>query len=91
MNKIELIEALRENNDLSRSEAIQVVELFFGSIADTLAKGERVEIRDLCSFIVKSYESYAGRNPKTGEIVQVKPKKLPSFRPGLELKSRVDR
>ena len=91
MNKIDLIGALKERNGISRSEAWKVVELFFDSIAGILAKGERVEIRGLCSFFVKHYKSYAGRNPKTGETVRVKPKKLPYFKPVLELKRRVDR
>jgi integration host factor subunit beta len=91
MNKIDLIEALKESNGLSRSEARKVVELFFDSMADALAQGDRVEIRGLCSFFVKHYESYAGRNPRTGKMVQVQPKKLPFFKSGLDLKKRVDR
>lgn len=90
MNKLELIDALTERSGLLKSEVRKVVELFFGSMADALARGDRVEIRDLCSFHVKHYESYAGRNPKTGKVVQVKPKKLPFFKPGSELKRRVD-
>jgi integration host factor subunit beta len=49
-----------------------------------------VEIRGLCSFFVKEYDGYTGRNPKTGEKVKIKPKKLPFFKPGKELKERVD-
>ena len=60
-------------------------------MAEELAKGGRVEIRGLCSFFVKGYGSYIGRNPKTGERVRIKPKKLPFFKPGKELKERVDR
>jgi integration host factor subunit beta len=56
-----------------------------------MAQGERVEIRGLCSFFVKSYKTYTGRNPKTGEKVIIKPKKLPFFKSGKELKERVDR
>jgi integration host factor subunit beta len=55
-----------------------------------LAKGERVEIRVLCSFYVKNYKAYVGRNPKTGEPTKVKPKKLPLFKCGKELRERVD-
>ena len=55
-----------------------------------VAKGDRVEIRGLCSFFVKEYQSYQGRNPKTGERVQVAPKRLPFFKCGKELKERVD-
>ena len=90
MNKLELISALKNQTDISKSEAAKVVDLFFGSMSDALARGDRVEIRGLCSFFVKEYESYTGRNPKTGESVRIKPKKLPFFKCGRELKERVD-
>ena len=90
MNKLELIKNLKEVCQLSKKEAAAIVDLFFGKISDTLAEGDRVEIRGLCSFFVKEYRSYQGRNPKTGESVQVAPKKLPFFKCGRELKERVD-
>ena len=90
MNKLELIQALKESNGLSKSEAATIVDLFFNEMANALAKGDRVEIRGLCSFYVKKYKAYAGRNPKTGEPTRVKPKKLPFFKCGKELKDRVD-
>jgi len=90
MNKHELIQALKDTTNLSRSKAASVVDIFFNGMADALAKGERVEIRGLCSFFVKEYRSYTGRNPKTGERVKIKSKKLPFFKPGKELKERVD-
>jgi integration host factor subunit beta len=90
MNKIELIQALKDTNNLSKSEAEVVINLFFDQIADALAKGDRVEIRGLCSFFVKKYGGYTGRNPKTGEKVKVARKKLPFFKVGKELKDRVD-
>ena len=91
MNKLELIAALREKTDLSKTEAAGVVDLFFDRMAETLAGGDRVEIRGLCSFYVKEYKDYTGRNPKTGELVKIKPKKLPFFKVGKELKDRVNR
>ena len=91
MNKIDLIQALKDSNHLSKSEAEAVVNLFFDQIAKALAKGDRVEIRGLCSFFVKEYSGYTGRNPKTGEFVKVARKKLPFFKMGKELKERVDR
>ena len=90
MNKVELIQALRDANGLSKTEAEEVVALFFKEMADALARGERVEIRGFCSIFVKEYDGYTGRNPKTGEKVKIKPKKLPFFKPGKELKERVD-
>ena len=91
MNKLDLIQALKDSNHLSRSEAEKVVALLFGKISEALAKGDRVEIRGLCSFFVKKYRGYTGRNPKTGELVKIAPKKLPFFKVGKDLKDRVDR
>jgi integration host factor subunit beta len=68
-----------------------VVQIFFDHMSDDMARGERVEIRGLCSFFVKNYKSYTGRNPKTGEKVTIRPKRLPFFKSGKELKERVDR
>ena len=90
MNKLELISALKAEANLSKSEAARVVQIFFDSMSDAMARGERVEIRGLCSFFVKEYKSYTGRNPKTGDKVLIKPKKLPFFKSGKELKERVD-
>ena len=90
MNKVQLIQALKDATNLSRSKAAAVVDIFFNEMAEALANGDRVEIRGLCSFFVKEYGSYTGRNPKTGDKVKVKPKKLPFFKPGKELRERVD-
>jgi integration host factor subunit beta len=90
MNKLELIAMLKNKCGLSKKEATTVIDLFLESMAEALARGDRVEIRGLCSFYVKEYKSYRGRNPKTGESVQVPPKKLPFFKCGKELKERVD-
>ncbi len=91
MNKIELIAALRQKSDISKSEAAAVVDLIFDQMVLTLTRGDRVEVRGLCSFYVKEYKSYTGRNPKTGEKVKIEPKKLPFFKAGKELKERVNR
>ena len=90
MNKLELISALKDEANISKSEAAKVVQIFFEYMADAMTRGERVEIRGLCSFYVKDYKSYVGRNPKTGEKVTIQPKKLPFFKSGKELKERVD-
>jgi integration host factor subunit beta len=90
MNKAELVEALRKETGLTRVKAEEVVELFFDQMSDALARGDRVEIRGLCSFHVKKYRAYTGRNPKTGEAIEVKPKKLPFFKCGKALKEMVD-
>jgi integration host factor subunit beta len=90
MNKLELIDMLKNECRLSKKEAAAIVDLFFDSMSEALAKGDRVEVRGLCSLYIKEYQSYNGRNPKTGESVQVAPKKLPFFKCSKELKERVD-
>ena len=90
MNKLELINTLKNESRISKKEAATVVDIFFGKISEALAEGDRVEIRGLCSFFVKEYDSYKGRNPRTGEMIDVAPKKLPFFKCGMELRNRVD-
>ena len=90
MNKLQLIDVLKSNSKISKSEAVQIVDIFFEEMSEALSKGDRVEIRGFCSFFVKEYKSYTGRNPKTGKKVTVAGKKLPFFKCGKELKERVD-
>ena len=90
MNKLELIAMLKKECRISRRKAVAIVDVFSESMSEALARGDRVEIRGLCSFYVKEHKSYEGRNPKTGESVQVAPKKLPFFKCGKKLKERVD-
>jgi integration host factor subunit beta len=91
VNKLELISVLKDQSDISKAEAAKIVDLIFDKMADTLARGDRVELRGLCSLHVKKYKKYVGTNPKTGEKVTIKPKKLPFFKAGKELKVRVNR
>ena len=86
MNKSELIKTLADENDIPVDEAAMVVNVFIDSIKEALEDGDRVEIRGFGSFKIKNYGGYTGRNPKTGEMVKVQPKRLPFFRAGKELK-----
>ncbi|MFY9941942.1 MAG: HU family DNA-binding protein [Desulfobacterales bacterium] len=90
MNRSDLINALKDEADISRKDAESVVDTFFNSIAESLIENERVEIRGFASFTVKEYKSYVGRNPKTGEKITVPSKRLPFFKVGKELKELVD-
>jgi integration host factor subunit beta len=90
MNRSDLIKILSKETGLTIRKSEDVVNTIFNGMADALAKGDRVEIRGFGSFKVKEYEGYTGHNPKTGEIIRVKPKKLPFFKCGKELKERVD-
>ncbi|MBW2598817.1 MAG: integration host factor subunit beta [Deltaproteobacteria bacterium] len=90
MNKSELIDALGKKEGLTERQAADVVNLIFKGFGNQLKSGGRIEIRGFGSFVVRNYDSYTGRNPKTGETIHVAPKKLPFFKVGKELKERVD-
>lgn len=90
MNKSELIERVAEKLKVSRNKTESVVDLMFDAMTEALKTGERIELRGLGTFEVRDYGSYVGRNPKTGESISVKPKKLPFFKVGKELKERVN-
>jgi integration host factor subunit beta len=90
MNKSDLIDALAEKKNLTGKQAMEIVDLMFKGFINELKNGGRIEIRGFGSFVVRQYGAYTGRNPKTGNAVNVKPKKLPFFKVGRELKKRVD-
>lgn len=86
MNKSELVKELATDANISQDEASLVVNTFVDSMKEALMSGGRVEIRGFGSFKIKEYHSYSGRNPRTGEKVDVPPKRLPFFRAGKEMK-----
>ena len=90
MNKSELVEMLSEQKCLTQKRADEIVNIMFDKMSDAMISGDRIEIRGFGSFVVKEYKAYQGRNPKTGELISVKPKKLPFFKVGKELRERVD-
>jgi len=90
MNKSGLIEALSRKDNLTEKKAIDLVNLIFKGFTDELRKDGRIEIRGFGSFVVRKYDGYTGRNPKTGKSIRVSPKRLPFFKVGKELKERVD-
>jgi integration host factor subunit beta len=89
MNKSELIEALAVKKGLTYKKAEELINTIFEAMTNALLTGNRIEIRGFGSFVVKEYQSYTGRNPKTGESISVKSKKLPFFKVGKELKEKV--
>ena len=90
MNKSDLIIALSKKENLSEKKALDIVNLIFDRFTETLKNKGRIEIRGFGSFTVREYRPYKGRNPKTGASIEVKPKKLPFFKVGKELKEMVD-
>ena len=90
MTKSELIDSVAERRNLPRKTAEEVVNLIFDSMRDALCEGERIELRGFGTFQTRFYPGYTGRNPKTSDAIEVKPKVLPVFRVGKALFERVN-
>lgn len=90
MNKSELIESLAQEMNLPHREAAAIANTIIDTMTDALTRGDSIEIRGFGSFVIKNYNSYEGRNPKTGKKIKVRPKKLPFFKVGKDLRERVN-
>jgi integration host factor subunit beta len=90
MNKAKLIEKVSERVKIRSKVAKVIVDTIFDAMRESLEKGERIEIRGFGSFTVRDYGGYKGRNPKTGKVVDIPPKKLPYFKTGKALKEMVN-
>jgi integration host factor subunit beta len=91
MIRSELLQALAaDNSDLRPDEIEQVVSIFFDEIAKRLAEGGRVELRGFGAFSTRDREGRTGRNPRTGEAVEVPAKRVPYFKPGKEMRERLN-
>lgn len=91
MTKADLINLIAEKAGITRVKAETVVNTIFDSMVESLMKDDRIEIRGFGSFVNRYYEAYQGRNPRTGEVINVKEKKLPFFKVGKELKDDVNK
>src|SRR4030067_3280425 len=91
MTKTNLIKKLSEKMKIQPRAAKVIVDNIFDAMKESLERGERIEIRGFGSFVMRQYGGYKGRNPKTGELVGVPPKKLPYFKVGKELKDLVNK
>lgn len=90
MTKADLVAALEKQANLPSKGAEAIVNICFESMIQALYKNERIEIRGFGTFANRNYKGYEGRNPKTGKVVIVPPKKVPFFRAGKELKEMVN-
>lgn len=90
MTKAELVEKVSERIDLTKKQTEEIVNTIFGSITNSLSEGDKVELRGFGSFRVRSRDARQGRNPKTGETVQIPAKKVPFFKAGKELRGMVN-
>lgn len=89
MTRLELIKKLAIEKNISNAVADKIVTNIFKSMTDTLISGNRIEIRGFGSFEVREYDGYTARNPSTGVQIQAKPKKLPFFKVGKDLRGRI--
>jgi integration host factor subunit beta len=90
MTKAELVEDVARAAELTKKDAERLVEIVFESIIDTLNKGEKIELRGFGSFRVRERGARRGRNPKTGDPVDIPAKRVPYFKPGKELKELIN-
>jgi integration host factor subunit beta len=90
MTKAELVEEVSRVSDLTKKHSEVIVDTVFQSIIDALNRGEKIELRGFGSFRLRQREPRKGRNPKTGDKVDVPPKKVPYFKPGTELKDLIN-
>ena len=90
MTKSELIDSIATRSSLTKARAELVVNCVFDAMTGALEQGEGIEIRGFGSFSVRPYKPYSGRNPRTGETVNVAAKRLPFFKVGKELREIVD-
>ena len=91
MIRSELLAALARNNPELRAEEVErVVDVFFEEIAQRLADGGRVELRGFGAFSTRERQARKGRNPRTGESVDVPGKRVPYFKPGKEMRQRLN-
>ncbi len=90
MNKADLIKVLADKEDLTAFEASKIVNLIFNGFKKAMIDGERIEIRGFGSIVMREYKTYTGRNPKTGDKVEIKPKRLPHFKVGKEWKEMIN-
>ena len=90
MNKSELIKAMAASGEISQNEAKAALDSLIDVVGQTLAKGEKVELVGFGSFEVRDRAARTGRNPKTGEEIQIAAAKTPAFRPGKTLKGAVN-
>src|SRR6187431_1994017 len=91
MTKAELVEEVSRVSDLTKKHSEIIVDTVFQSIVDALHRGEKIELRGFGSFRLRKREPRKGRNPKTGDKVDVPPKQVPYFKPGKELKDLINR
>ncbi len=91
LTKAELVEEVAKATQVTKKQAEEIVNTVFQTIVESLRSGKKIELRGFGSFRIRSRGARIGRNPKTGERVEVPPKRIPYFKPGKELKEQLNR
>ncbi|RID82197.1 HU family DNA-binding protein [Peribacillus asahii] len=89
MNKTELVQAVSAQAEITQKDAAKVVDALFETISNTLAKDEKIQLIGFGTFEVRERSARKGRNPQTGEEIDIAASKVPAFKPGKELKEAV--
>lgn len=90
MNKSDLINSVAEKTGLTKTKSNQVIDAVIGTISESLKGGEKVTLVGFGTFTTSQREARTGRNPKTGETLEIPAKKVPKFKPGTELQKNVN-
>ena len=90
MKKSDLVDLVAQRQNLPRPQVEQTIDSFLDALAESLAKGERIDFRGFGAFTVRETAARSGRNPRTGETIQIAARKNPVFRVGKELRDRVN-
>ncbi len=90
MTKSDIVNKFTEKEGIKRKMSEEIIDIVFDSMRESLIEGKKVEVRGFGTFKIKDYKEYQGRNPRTGEVIDVQPKKLPFFKVGKELKEKLN-
>jgi len=90
MKKADLVDVVAQQKNLQRQQVETTIDALIDAIADGLSRGERIDLRGFGAFAVRESAARTGRNPQTGEPIQIPARKTPGFKPGKELKDRVN-
>ncbi|MCF8010875.1 MAG: HU family DNA-binding protein [Clostridiales bacterium] len=90
MNKAELVASVAKKSDLTKKESEKVVDTFFNCVEETLVKGDKLQLVGFGTFETKERAARKGRNPQTGEEIDIPESRVPSFKPGKQLKENLN-
>jgi len=90
MNKSELIDAVADAADMTKADAAKAIDAFVNVVGDTLKEGDQITLVGFGTFLVRHREARSGRNPRTGETIQIAASNVPSFKAGKALKDAVN-